>query len=124
MTDHRIRRSRKQERDGARRYGGRVNSGSGNGEIFKSDVRTGDELIEFKTTEAKSYRLKFEDLATAWRNALLDDRRPVFGIEFTSTELPQGPRRHVVLPEDDYLAMREELSRSRAVPVNEDDDLW
>lgn len=111
--DDRIKASRKQEKEGARKYGGRVNSRSGAGPLFKGDVRTDDELIEFKTTKAASYRLKLADLVVAWRHAILDSRRMVFGIEFNNRELPlqpgTDPKSYVVMTEHDYLAMKREL---------------
>lgn len=108
--DEKIRRSRKQERDGAKRYGGTVNSQSGAGDIRKNDVRTPDESIEFKSTLAASYSLKRDDLATAWKYAIMDSRRMIFGIEFAERSNVIGaPRRYIVMPEDDYLAMRERL---------------
>jgi hypothetical protein len=73
-VDDRLRRSRRQERDGARRYGGSANPQSGAGGI-NNDVRTPTESIEFKRTDADSYRLKAADLMTAWRHALIDGRR-------------------------------------------------
>jgi hypothetical protein len=109
--DDRIKRSRKQEKDGARRFGGTVSSGSGNGEKFKSDVRTDAELIEFKRTDNQSYRLELAELDTAWRHAVADDRQMVFGIEYGDAIhlFRRGtPSRYVVLAEDDYLALTEE----------------
>jgi hypothetical protein len=107
-----MKRSQRQEKDGARRHGGRVNPRSGAGELFKSDVRTDDSLIEFKTTQALSYRLRLSDLFTAWKHALLDgDRSMVFGIEFggdqNSELIRQGaPTSYVLQTEADYLAMK------------------
>lgn len=116
--DDRIKRSRKQEAEGAKRWGGRVNSGSGNGEKFKSDVRTDGDLIEFKGTTAASYKLTRADLATAWRHAVLEDRQMVFGIEFfdppTNLPYPGTPRRYVVAPEDDYLALKDRVRELEA----------
>ncbi len=97
-----LRKSRKQERDGARRYGGVCQPQSGAG-MRKLDVRTPTELIEFKRTDADSYRLKADDLTTASRHALLDGlRRMLFIIEFGRGD------RYVVLSEDDYLELRGE----------------
>jgi hypothetical protein len=110
--DDRMKRSRKQEAEGAKRWGGQVNSGSGNGDKFKSDVRTPDELIEFKGTKAASYKLTYADLAIAYRHALLEDREMVFGIEFFADDLayyPGIPRRYVVAPEDDYIALKQRI---------------
>jgi hypothetical protein len=107
----RSRRSRKQERDGAKRYGGTVNAQSGAGDIRKNDVRTGTESIEFKGTTRQGYRLTVADLIKAWSHATLDDRTMIFGIEFFPSALntfsPGSPTRYVVMTENDYLAMRD-----------------
>lgn len=111
--DDKLRRSRKQERDGAKRYGGTVNSQSGAGDIRKNDVRTETESIEFKGTTNESYRLSVGDLIKAWAHATLDDRMMIFGIEFyipANYSISRGsPARYVVMTEDDYLSMRDEL---------------
>jgi hypothetical protein len=113
--DERIRRSRKQENDGAKRFGGRVTPRSGAGDICKNDMRTETESVEFKTTEAKGYRLTHADLLTAWVHATIDSRKMIFGVEFQPNALTrQGPTRYVILPEDDYLGMKEELEEFRA----------
>lgn len=49
-----LRASRRQERRGAARYDGSVNSGSGNGWLRKNDVRTDTLSIEYKHTGAAS----------------------------------------------------------------------
>lgn len=114
--DEKIRRSRKQERDGAKRYGGTVNSQSGAGDIRKNDVRTPTESVEFKGTTNAGYRLTVTDLSKAWFHALMDGRRMIFGIEYylsptTRAKCAPGvPTRYVVMPEDDYLSMRDELA--------------
>ena len=113
--DARIRRSRKQEHDGAKRYGGTVNSQSGAGDIRKNDVRTDTESIEFKGTSNTGYRLTLADLCTAWRHALMDGRNVIFGIEFFRTDKFFGvPTRWVIQPEDDYLAMKERIQALEA----------
>lgn len=133
--DEKIRRSRKQERDGAKRYGGTVNSQSGAGDIRKNDVRTPTESIEFKSTLAASYSLKRDDLATAWQYAIVDSRSMIFGIEFANRfqrVVPAAPRRYIVMPEDDYLGMKEHVADLEATlaaeetPLFPDDgvDLW
>lgn len=107
--DRRMRDSQKQEKHGAKLWGGKVNSGSGNGEKFKGDMRTDDKLVEYKTTRANSFKLNIDDLLTAWRHATLDKRDPVFGIEY-KTDYPRvGPSRWALLPEDDLLAMKERI---------------
>jgi hypothetical protein len=126
--DERIKRSRTQERDGAKRYGGTVNSRSGAGDTRKNDVRTDDLSIEFKSTRQASYSLKRDDLAVAWQHAIVDHREVIFGVEFASRaqqKAPAAPRRWVVLPEDDYLAQREKAAQPRLRLADEsEDDGW
>jgi hypothetical protein len=93
--------SQKQERALSREVRGSVNSGSGNGWIRKSDVRSQEELWELKITSAKSYALKDAELEKNTDYALMDGRIPVFLIEF------QGSGNEwVVLSKDDYLELR------------------
>lgn len=115
--DERIRKSRKQERDGATRFGGTVNSQSGAGWVRKNDVTTPTESIEFKYTDKRSYSLKLEDLKTAWQHATSAGKRMVFAIEFGTG---RTSKRYVVLEEDDYLADQEELKELLA----EVEKLW
>lgn len=92
----------KQEKDTAAAYGGRVNSGSGNGWIRKNDVRTDTESIECKTTSAHQFTLKYLELWKAYKTAITDGRRMVFQIQFEKHRA-----RYVVLHERDYLELRE-----------------
>jgi hypothetical protein len=100
-----LKRSRLQERRGAETYNGSVNSGSGNGWIRKADVRTEDELIECKTTTKTSYSLKARELFKLWQQAVIDNRTPVFEIEFAGDGMSC-----VVLDKRDYLLMREQAA--------------
>jgi hypothetical protein len=92
--------SQRQERTTAKRYHGVTNSGSGNGWVRKNDVRTDTESFECKTTTKGSFTLKLSDLTKAEQHALLDGRRMVFEIEFSSND-----RRYVILSEEDYYEM-------------------
>jgi hypothetical protein len=94
-------RSRIQERKGAAQYGGKQNSGSGNGWIRKADVRTEEELIEFKTTSKSRYPLDSRELSKFWQQALIDDLTPVFEIEFADDGMTC-----VVLDKNDFLLLR------------------
>ena len=108
--------SQKQERRGARVYGGVQNSGSGNTTGHKNDVRTPEYSIEFKTTRQKSYSLKLEDLRAAQKNALLSGREVLYAIDFQ--EQDQGrikTHRFVVLPEWDYLSLKERLADTESM---------
>lgn len=97
--------SQRQEKALARKLGGSVNSGSGNGWVRKGDVRTEEELFELKITSAKSYSLKDAELEKINEQALVDGRIPVFMVEFKSTG-----NAWVILSKDDYLTLREEAS--------------
>ncbi len=105
MANEHLRRSQKQEREGARRLGGTVNSGSGNGWKRKNDVRTDEFSVEFKTTAARQYILKADDLLLAYRNALADDRTMLFGIEMRGARV-------FVIDQDDFYALLERLKES------------
>jgi hypothetical protein len=115
-VDEKLRRSRKQERGVAERFGGRVNSQSGAGWVRKNDVTTPTSSIECKYTDKASYSLKVKDLIKAWVHAVGAGKRVVFCVEYTDPKagyLGMCPR-WVVLQEDDYLADQEELVKLRA----------
>lgn len=94
--------SQKQEARLAKELGGFRNSGSGNGWIRKSDVRSEDVLVEAKITSAKSYSLKDDELQKNIGYAIVDGRMPIFLVEFKTTG-----NSYVILSEDDYLSLRE-----------------
>jgi hypothetical protein len=100
VTDH-MKRSRQQERRGARAYGGVVNSGSGS-QRRKNDVRSPGFDVEFKSTTKRSYSLKLDDLKKAANHAVLEHRGAVFGIDFAVDE---GTFRYVVLEEWELLQL-------------------
>lgn len=93
-----LKRSRKQEDDLASTYRGSRNMMSGAGWVRKADVRSDDMLIEAKTTAAKSYSLKLSELRELRKQAIMDDRMPVFIVDI------QG-HRYVVLDENDWLEL-------------------
>ena len=105
-TDDR-KRSKLQERKAAAKYSGTTNSGSGNGWVRKADVRTEAELFELKTTNKFSYPLDCRELQKLWDQAILDDRIPVFEIEFADRGVTC-----VILDKNDYIVMRERLCQS------------
>jgi hypothetical protein len=92
-------RSKIQEKRGASQYGGQVTPGSGNGWIRKADVRTDNELIEFKTTTKASYSLTAADLRKLWEQALIDNKVPLFEIEFANHGITC-----VIMDKNDYIA--------------------
>ncbi len=77
--------SRKQEDRTAKEHGGRRISGSGNGWAVKNDVRNDLISYEMKTTGHRSTSLKLDDIRKAEKNALLDGREAVMGIELANT---------------------------------------
>jgi hypothetical protein len=95
MVDKRLAASRKQESRVAAHYGGRRTPGSGNQWARKNDVRTETHSFELKTTGKGQYTLKAKELEEGERNALLDGRDFVFGIEMNG-------RNWIVLAEEDF----------------------
>jgi len=89
-------RSRAQEKAGAKKYGGSVQVGSGATRHAKGDVqRTGKHRIEFKSTTSRSFSVKLEDLDRIEKIAAAADEIPAFEVEF-SGEFP--PRSFTVVP--------------------------
>lgn len=84
MADNMVKRSQKQERRGASLLGGTVNAGSGNGWVRKNDVRTPQYSVEYKVTGKGQYALKEKELTTAEKQALIDGREMLFGIQMAS----------------------------------------
>jgi Holliday junction resolvase len=76
-------RAKVQERDLARKVGGRVTPGSGNGPI-KGDVRkAGVVRIEAKTTKNKSFSVTLDMVRKIEDAALPSGEMPVIVVEFT-----------------------------------------
>lgn len=105
MTRRELAASQRQERRGAKMFGGKVTPGSGNGWAKKGDVRVPSDgglfsvaLVEFKWTGKTQFTLKAAELEKITYEAVADGRRPVFGVELNK-------QRYVVLPEDDYLEL-------------------
>lgn len=106
----RIKDSQKQEARGAKQHGGAVRPGSGSKASAKGDVRVprnpgasvlaSGTLIEYKRTEGKGIRLTTVVLEKIRREALLEGRRPLLGLEL-------GGRDYVVLPVEDFLDLEE-----------------
>jgi hypothetical protein len=98
-----MKRSRKQEDRSAKIYKGSRNAGSGSGWLRKNDVRTYKFLIENKLTDnKKSYSVKLQDLVELTQRAVLEDRTAVLQFDV-------GGKHFVVLNEDDFIAMAEDL---------------
>jgi len=70
----------------------------------RSSVPVKDLLIEHKMTEKKSISLKGDWLEKIFNEALLDGRQPVVAIELLGQVW-------YMTPEEDFLAMREEIVR-------------
>lgn len=99
--------SQRQEARVAKKFGGRTTPGSGNQWDRKNDVRTPDTSFELKVTGKKQYALKASELELGERNALLDGRDFVFGIELNG-------RNWIVISEDDYTTLRTQTGTSDA----------
>ena len=94
--------SQKHEKRLAKLVDGSVNAASGAFWSRKGDVRSKDLLIEHKWTGKKQVTIKSEVLKKITREAILDSRIPVLGIHLDGEN-------YVVLLEDDYLEMRDNL---------------
>lgn len=90
----------RQEKDFAKKVGGRVNPGSGSGWRQRQDVRTPDYLWEMKYTGKKQVTIKSGDLEQLRKHALMEDRTPAMHLQV-------GGRNYVLLSEDDFLALVE-----------------
>jgi hypothetical protein len=98
-----MKKSRKQENRSAKIYKGSRNAGSGSGWLRKNDVRSHKFLIENKlTNNAKSYSVKLQELNELTQRAVLEDRTAVLQFDI-------GGKHFVVLNEDDFIAMAEDL---------------
>lgn len=104
------RRSKDQEKRAARRYGGKVQAGSGTSSRAKGDfVDSGVLRGECKETTRKSFSLKVEELMKIEKEAR-GDELPLFEVEF------QGvfPRRtYAIVPASQYQALRDEVAHLR-----------
>lgn len=77
------RRSRTQERELAKRIGGEVTRGSGNGKWQKGDIQLKGVLrIEAKTTKNKSFSVTREMWRKIEEEAMTNDETPIIVIEF------------------------------------------
>jgi hypothetical protein len=85
----------KQESRLAALIGGTRNAGSGNGWVRKSDVRNREWLVEAKQTDARSIRLKLDDLLANGHHADVEGRTPAFCVEIAG-------HNYVVLREQDW----------------------
>ena len=94
--------SQKHEKRLAKLVDGSVNAASGAFWSRKGDVRSKDLLIEHKWTGKKQVTIKSEVLKKITREAILDNRIPVLGLHLDGEN-------YVVLLEDDYLEMRDNL---------------
>lgn len=100
--DPKIKRSRAQEVRGAALHGGTRNAASGALPVRKNDVRVQHEyLIEYKRTDKQSITIKLSDLEDVRRNALLEGRSALFGIEI-------GGRDYILAEAHIYEARMEE----------------
>ena len=94
--------SQKHEKRLAKVIGGSVSAASGAFWSRKGDVRNKELLIEHKWTGKKQVTIKSDVLKKITREAILDSRIPVLGLHLDGEN-------YVVLLEDDYLEMRDNL---------------
>lgn len=106
--DDRLRVSRKQERDGMRRYNGKQHGGSGSGWSRRHDGHTKDVLFEFKTVLGgkKQITIKLTDLLSVQKTALSEGRLPVLQIEIAQ-------QRWVCIPDDDFMELWDAQDKQR-----------
>src|SRR5260370_25098612 len=109
MTTANQRMSNKHEAEVAVAFGGYRTPMSGAGWVRKNDVHTATELIECKATESLSYSIKLSLLEELETQSLLASKPPVLDIKFHP--LGKRPRRYVVVPEGDYLSLRDAYQR-------------
>lgn len=104
--------ARHQERRSAEFYGATLTPASGSRDS-KGDAYTDDELFEFKHTERLSYGVKMSSWRLHRDAAIIAGKRPVMEVEYTR---PDGthPEYVVVIDRNDYVAMRDELTKLRA----------
>lgn len=60
--------------------------GSGSGELYKEDGEDEFFLCQLKSTEKESFRLQQRDLDKLFYHASLDEKIPLFAIDFVETE--------------------------------------
>jgi hypothetical protein len=108
------RESRRQEKDGAVKLGGRVQPASGSLPTLKNDARTdrnalGMEFsVEYKTTGSTQFPLKLRELRAAETHATVDSRYMGFGVRFT-TGRPGQHYDYVVLSDSDFHEMQNRI---------------
>lgn len=94
------RQSQKHERRLASVFDGKVNAASGAFWFRKGDVRSDEYLIEHKWTGKTQFTIKSSHLEKIYREAILDNRVPVFGFHLNG-------KNWVILDEDDFLSLRD-----------------
>lgn len=87
--------SRRQEAAGAALHGGRRTPRSGGGPI-KGDVRTDDEVIEYKWTGKQQVTVKGEVLEKVFDEAVAELKRPVLGLSVRGKDYVVLPLHHYV----------------------------
>lgn len=94
-----LKKSRKQEKGVAKRFGGYTQPRSGAGPFRKNDVRDKEFLYECKlTVGVKSISIKEKDLRDIYHNAVMDGRVGVLQFELND-------RPYVILREEDFHAV-------------------
>jgi len=104
--DPKLKRSRLQEKKGAKRFEGVQHAGSGNQWQRKNDVHSDTDLVEFKdTSNKKSISLKVGDLTGVMNQAAIEGRRGILGFHLAGID-------YVVMLDADYQEMRQRCDRA------------
>lgn len=91
-------RAKKQEREIADRFGGKITPGSGNGKSHKGDVRVkGVTRIECKTTKHKSFSVTRDMIEKIEDAALPHGEAPIIVVEFID-EMGKPEKEVAVVP--------------------------
>jgi hypothetical protein len=105
--DEKIKRSRAQEERGAKLHGGRRRPASGAFDMAKGDMRTDDEMVEYKRTNGKQITIKLDDLEKNRREALVEGRMPLLGFEL-------GGRDYLIVEAGDWEERQASAASRRA----------
>lgn len=98
LRDNIHKRSRLQENKAAKDYKGFRTPASGATWHSKGDVKTDDYLIECKSTINKSFSLKIDSLYKLKKQALIENKLPIFEVEFSDAT-------YVILDKEDFLML-------------------
>lgn len=102
-------RATKQEKEAAKRYGGRTKPGSGSSPLSKGDVQTRSFLMEMKGTIHQSLSVKAEWLIKISKEAAFEGRHPALEIKIPLND-PLIEDTWVLVPASVFKEMNEEAT--------------